>query len=132
MEAAIGQKLNPKLTRIGLSEVIASTWAGLIAAEFEESLALLTVDVGEAEGRIVSGEDYFAIAFTPSPRPELSYLKIAEIRFSAFARADLIARFASASEIPFAVPSAAFPQNPMGYKNRDGWQERSRARRRIL
>jgi DNA-binding transcriptional LysR family regulator len=106
--------------RMGLSGVIAITCAGAFATEFQESLLMKDIEVGELEGGIVSGELDFGVAFVPSPKSELEYLNLGEVRFSSHARASLVEK-TKPVEIPFAVPISEFPLNNMGYRNRDGW-----------
>jgi DNA-binding transcriptional LysR family regulator len=115
-----GQQPELQLLRIGLSEVIAVSCSGLLSAEFEESIAFHQVEVGELEGKIISNEIDFGVAFVPSPKPELEYLALGEIRFNAFVREDLLKKGPSV-DIPFVVPASEYPFNPAGYKNRDGW-----------
>lgn len=115
-----GKKVEKSVVRIGLSEVLAITCAGALAEEFAEPIALSVTDVGELEGKIVSGELDFGLAFVPSPRAELEYLEVGEVRMNSYAREDLAKRF-EASEIPFVVPSTEAPFNPLGYRIRDGW-----------
>ncbi len=106
--------------RIGLSGVIAMTCAGALADEIQRPLLLREVDVGETEGAIISGDLDFGFAFTPSPQPELEYLELGEVQFGTFVRQDLLTK-SEATQLPFAVPASEFPQNPLGYRNRDGW-----------
>jgi DNA-binding transcriptional LysR family regulator len=106
--------------RIGLSGVIAKTCAGALAAEFEEQLMLHEIDIGEIEGKIVGGDLDFGLAFIPSPKPELEYLEIGEVRFNSHVREDLLGKM-SPETLPYVVPVSEFPSNPLGYRTRDGW-----------
>lgn len=120
-EMARGEKKGLSSLRIGLSGVLAITCAGALAEELNGPLSISEVDVGELEGKIVSGEIDFGFAFIPSPRPELEYHELGEVSFGSYAREDLIGRIKTAAELPFVVPLSDFPFNPLGYKNRDAW-----------
>ena len=119
-EIKSGQRQTLKVVRIGLSTVIAATCAGSLSRELNAPMAFSEIDVGEVEGKILSGEIDFGIAFVPVPRPELEYLELGEVVFNPFARADLLLSY-TAQEVPFAVPDSIFQQNPLGFRNRDGW-----------
>lgn len=121
-EISLGAKVENTSLRLGLSEVIAITCSGALAKEFTGPLTLLETDIGEVEGRLISGEIDFGVAFSLSPKPELEYLELGEVKFNSYAGADLIENKTPA-ELPFAVPSSNFPFNPMGYKARDGWPQ---------
>ena len=117
-----GQKEKTSLVRIGFSSVIAITCSGIIAAEFDEAMSFSEIDVGELEGKIISGELDFGIAFIPSPRPELEYLEIGEVIFNSYVREDL-AKQTPGEELSYVVPISDFSSNPLGYKARDGWPQ---------
>lgn len=119
-EVLKGKKRHNQTVRIGVSGVVALTCSGLIASELKLPMSIIEVDVGDLEGKIVNGELDFGIAFIPSPKPELEYLKIGSIKFNSYGREDLVNE-KLASELPFVVPNSDFPFNPLGYKNRDGW-----------
>lgn len=105
---------------IGLSSILSMTCASQIAKELDVGLSIFETDVGEIEEKIINGEANFGIAFIPTPRKDLDYLKLGEIYFSGYAREDLINRY-SADTIPYVVPTSEFANNPQGYKTRDGW-----------
>lgn len=106
--------------RIGISGAIVITCAGHLAEELKQPMQLVEIDVGEVEAKIIGGEIDFGIAFIPSPKPELEYLEIGEVRFGSYARADFLKTNDSAN-LPFVVPASDYAFNPLGYKNRDGW-----------
>ncbi|QDK37763.1 LysR family transcriptional regulator [Bdellovibrio sp. NC01] len=105
---------------LGMSSVVGSTCSGEIAKELKESLRIYELDLGEIEGKILSGDIHFGVAFVPAPRPELEYLELGEVTFATYARKDLY-RATPAQELPFAVPLSEYPDNPLGYRNRDGF-----------
>jgi DNA-binding transcriptional LysR family regulator len=119
-EVLKGTKEKRSLVRIGLSGVIVMTCSGSLAEEVGTPLMLHEIDVGEVEGKIIGDELDFGIAFIPSPKPELEYLEIGEVRFNSHVRDDLMKRL-TADSLPYAVPVSDFPFNPLGYRNRDGW-----------
>lgn len=121
-EISIGMKIEKASVRIGLSEVLAISCAGLLAQEFVEPLSIIETDVGEVESSILGGEIDFGFVFSPSPKAELEYLELGEVKFNSFARVDLL-KSKAVEELPFAVPSSNFPFNPLGYKIRDGWPQ---------
>lgn len=108
------------IIRIGLSEVLAVSCAGLIAKEFTEPLSLIESDIGEIEGQILNGEIDFGLAFVPSPKPELDYLEIITVKFNSYADAGLAKK---GLDVPYVVPTSQYPFNPLGYKIRDGWPQ---------
>ena len=114
------QPTQKSFIRIGLSGVLSVTCAGALAAEIHEPLLFSETDIGDVEAQVVSGNLDFGVAFIPSPKPELEYLTLGEVRFNAYAREDLL-NAVPATQVPFAVPISEFPANPMGYRNRDGW-----------
>ena len=115
-----GHKVERSWIRIGVSGVIAVSCSGLLAAAIDAPVCLEETDLGELEGKIVADELDFGIAFIPSPKPELEYLEIGEVRFNSYAREDLW-RAQDITKLPYVVPISDFPFNPLGYKNRDGW-----------
>lgn len=116
------EKAKHNVIRIGISGVIAMTCSGFIVSELEMPASLFEIDVGEVEGKIVSGELDFGISFIPSPKPELEYLNIGKVTFNSYGREDLIKK-RSGSELPFVVPASDYGFNPLGYKTRDGWPD---------
>lgn len=106
--------------RIGLSEVLALICASDLAEEIAGPISFIVTDLGEIEARIIAGEIDFGVAFSISPKPELEYLEIAEVKFNSYARSDLLEK-SIAEEIPYVVPEADFVQNPLGYRSRDAW-----------
>ena len=60
-----GKQSERQLLRVGLSEAIAVSCSGLLSAEFEEPMAIYQVEVGELEGKIISNEIDFGVAFVP-------------------------------------------------------------------
>lgn len=121
-EVLQGRKNTQPAVRLGLSGVMAITCAAAVTAEFKEPVSIEQLDIGEAEAKIVAGELDFALAFTLSPKSELEYLEVGEVKFGSFAREDLIAKF-SGAQLPYAVPLNEYPFNPLGYKHRDGWPQ---------
>ncbi len=121
-EVLRGRKNEQSSLRLGVSEVIAMTCSGSLAAELEVPMVIHETDVSEVEGKIMGDEIDFGISFIPSPKPELEYLKIGNIWFNSYARADLLNR-ANPGSLPFVVPTSSFPSNPQGYSNRDGWPQ---------
>lgn len=121
-EISKGQQTPPRVLRVGLSGVISVTCASILSKEFEEAMTFLESELGVIEGRIISGEVDFGIGFIPSPKPELEYLELGEVRFNSYAREDLLKKMES-SEIPYVVPTSELPFNPLGVRTRDGWPE---------
>lgn len=115
--------IDEPLIRIGVSGVIGLTCAGELASELQEKLLFSEVEVGEAEGKIISGDLDFGVAFVPSPKPELEYLELGTVRFGPFVREDLYTEVGAAN-LPYAVPASELPQNPLGYRSRDGWPDK--------
>ena len=115
-----GPTVNHVAIRIGLSSLIATTCAGRMAEALRQPLVLHEIDVGELEGKILSDELDFGIAFVPTPVPELDYLKLGEVAFSSFARSDLVQKF-NGEPLPYIVPISDLPTHPAGYRSRDGW-----------
>lgn len=108
--------------RIGLSEVIATTCSGAMAAEMNEPITVIVTDVGEAETLILDGELDFGFTFTPSPRIELEYLDLGSVKFNGYAQADYL-KNKSAAEVAYTIPATTMAFNPQGYKIRDGWPQ---------
>jgi DNA-binding transcriptional LysR family regulator len=121
-EISNGTKTETSSLRIGLTEVIAITCAGLLAREFSEALMILETDVGELESKILGGELDFGYIFSPAPKPGLEYLEIGDVKFNSFARADFL-KGRPPEEYFFTVPATNMPFNPLGYKIRDGWPQ---------
>jgi DNA-binding transcriptional LysR family regulator len=121
-EISAGIKTETTSVRIGLSEVIATTCAGLIAREISEALKIIETDVGELESKILGGELDFGYVFSPAPKPELEYLEIGDVKFNSFAKADFL-KERKIDEYFFVVPATNLPFNPLGYKIRDGWPQ---------
>lgn len=119
-EVMRGLKTEARPLQIGLSEVFAITCAGILAEEFTEPLKILEGEIGEIEGKILSGELDFGIVFSPSPKIELEYLEIGTVKFNSYGREDLVRKL-DPKELPYIVPAHDFPFNPLGYKIRDGW-----------
>lgn len=121
-EISTGIKVQTTSVRIGLSEVLAVTCAGLLANEISDPLTIIETDVGELETKILGGDLDFGYIFSPAPKPELEYLEIGEVKFNSFATVDFL-KGRSPEQFFFAVPATNLPFNPLGYKIRDGWPQ---------
>lgn len=110
------------IVRIGLSEVLALGCAVELTREIPEPLVLLEADTGELETKILTGEIDFGLAFIPSPKPELEYLEIVQLKMNSYASGGLLAK-KNVTAIPFIVPATHFLSNPLGFKTRDGWPQ---------
>lgn len=119
-EVSVGVKKESAALRIGLSEVLATTCAGLIARELEQNISIIETDVGEAEKKILSSELDFAFVFSPSPVAGIEYLELGEVKFNSHARESFI-KGRNDQDLFYTVPATQFPFNPVGYKIRDGW-----------
>lgn len=129
-EISTGQGHTKLPIRIGLSGVIAMTCAGLIAKELSGPISLAEIDIGEVEGKIISGDLDFGISFIPVPKPELEYLELGTVTLNSYVREDLL-KSGPVEELPYAIPITDYPLNPLGYKNRDGWPTDVRRRPRF-
>ena len=121
-EITVGVNVQLQQVRIGLSEVIAVTCAGALAAEINEPMTIIETDVGEAETLILDGELDFGFTFTPSPRIEIDYLDLGSVKFNAYAQADYL-KNKSILDVAYTVPATIVAFNPQGYKIRDGWPQ---------
>lgn len=119
-EVSGGLKKESSVLRIGLSQILATTCAGLIARELNQSMDIIEVEVGEAEQKILNGELDFAFVFSPSPMTGIEYLELGDVRFNSYGREDFI-KGKRPQELFFTVPATQYPFNPMGHKVRDGW-----------
>jgi DNA-binding transcriptional LysR family regulator len=119
-EVSVGIKKESSVVRIGLSEVLATTCASLIARELDQSISIIETDVGEAEKKILSSELDFAYVFSPSPVAGIEYLQLGEVTFNSYARKNFI-HGKSSQTLYYTTPATQFPYNPVGYKIRDGW-----------
>ena len=117
-----GLQIPLQQVRIGLSEVIATTCSGALAAELNEPITVIVTDVGEAETLILDNELDFGFTFTPSPRIELEYLDLGSVKFNGYAQADYL-KNKTAAEVAYTVPATTVAFNPQGYKIRDGWPQ---------
>ncbi len=121
-EISIGLKRDRLPICIGLSEVIAITCASLVIKELAGPCSIVETDVGEIEGKILSGEIDFGFIFSPSPRKDLEYLELGEVKINSYARVDFL-KDRKPEQLYFTVPTTNFPFNPLGYKIRDGWPQ---------
>lgn len=119
-EVSIGLKKESSIIRIGLSEVLATTCASLIARELDQGISIIETDVGEAEKKILSSELDFAFVFSPSPVAGIEYLELGEVIFNSYARKNFITG-KNPLNLFYTIPATQFPFNPVGYKIRDGW-----------
>lgn len=107
--------------RIGLTEVLALSLASPLARIFTEDFCEFhEMDSGEIESHLLAGKINFGFSFVPYPQPELEYLKIRKVELGVFKREGALKGMGLA-DLPFVVPIAALPSNPLSLKNRDGW-----------
>lgn len=121
-EVLAGTQKIQSSVRIGLSEVLAVSCAGFIAAEMTEQITLLESDVGETESKIINNEIDFGFTFTPSPQIELDYLELGRVKFNAFASQDYLKKNPNGA-INYCIPAHPAEFNPLGFKARDGWPQ---------
>ena len=121
-EVMTGTQKSGLSVRIGLSEVLAVSCAGFIAAEMPERITILESDVGETESKILNKDIDFGFTFTPSPQIELDYLELGKVKFNAFASQDYIKQ-TPPNAINYSIPAHPPEFNPLGYKARDGWPQ---------
>ncbi len=121
-EISHGMQSKPSKIRVGLAEALAITCAGHIVREMARPLSIIETDIGELEAKILGGDLDFGFVFSPAFKPELEYLKIGDVRFNSFARADFLQTH-DPEQYVFTVPTTHLPFNPLGYKIRDGWPQ---------
>ncbi len=87
-----------------------------------QSITLLDLNPGQIEQMISNHELDYGITYTPFPMDKIDIIEVGEYQLGCYHLNSCFSDM-SISEIPFAVPSAAIPTNPLGIKERDGWME---------
>jgi DNA-binding transcriptional LysR family regulator len=119
-EIKTGNKIELTSTRIGLSEAMAISCAGHVAAQLKERVEFVEAPYSQIEQELAAQNIDFGIAFVPSPQSQIEYLPIGEVVFNSYGRVDLLAQYALA-DLPYVVPRSDFPSNMLSYKARDTW-----------
>lgn len=117
-------KSKPHHLKIGTTESFIAALCQNINSELPHhtSISILDLTPGQIEQMVASRELDYGITYTPFPMEKVDVVEIGRYQLGCY---HLEGQFSNMgiSDIPFAVPAASIPTNPLGIKERDGWME---------
>lgn len=117
-------KIQKQSLRIGTTESFLPTLCENIKTllPYSNSITVLDLSPGQIEQMVANHELDYGITYTPFPMDSIDVIEVGKYQLGCYL---LDGHFGNMeiSEIPFAVPSAGIPTNPLGIKERDGWIE---------
>lgn len=110
--------------RIGAVEVfLVAIAAGIARTPFAaEPTSLLDLEPDAMPGEIVQGRLDYAVTYAPFPTEHVEESEIGGYTMGCYRRRGAFEGVAW-EDLPFAVPATGLTRNPLGVKERDGWQE---------
>jgi DNA-binding transcriptional LysR family regulator len=117
--------------RIGAVEVfLLAIAAGLRRTPFEaEPISLLDVEPDAMGHEIVQGRLDYAVTYAPFPTERVEESEVGRYTMGCYRLRGAFEGL-SWTDLPFAVPATGLTKNPLGVKERDGWQEALYPRRK--
>jgi DNA-binding transcriptional LysR family regulator len=120
----IEETTRPQPIRIGTFEVFSTYFLSFLdrLGWDEHSLELHELFPGELEKYLLRGEIDYGITYTPSPDPQLDFLKVASIEMGVYTRVGAFKGVAQ-PDLPFVVPATPLKELPTIVRGLDGWPE---------